>query len=428
MQYILALKAINPISLALDTSHECLNRYHRVLGRLVYALLVLHAVLYNVFFLGSGIWIRRFFAPIVFAGVVGSVAMHALTGTTMRAVRRWSYRVFFITHLTAALSVPPLIFFHAPSARLYLIEAAVIFTIDLAVRKTTAVTVTATLETVPGTDLIRVSAPLPAAKTARYRARPASHLYLSVPPSGRPSANPISPSHFIFEFLYNPFTVAAVSPSTDALSLVLRRSAGPMTSHLSSASSASSATAIKLPLTLDGPYGAASHSWPSLLSKNGGPHRILLFAGGVGATFILPIYNTLVTDHPAANVQFIWAIRTAADATWATSPTSPTGSNARSLLEDDNVQLFLTRDTGTATSTNGDRSGGSIEMGGLRGAKTRRPDIHNIVSRTFRQSQSKTIAVLVCGPTEMARDVRNAVRPWVMKGRDVWWHDESFGW
>ena len=419
MQYILALKAINPLALALDTSHEHLNRYHRVLGRLVYGLLVLHVVLYNVFFLASGLWVARFFAPVVFVGVVASFLMHALTGTAMRSVRRWSYRVFFVTHLVAAMAVPPLIFFHAPSARLYLIESVVVFIIDLAVRKTTAVTTPATLEAIPGTDLVRLTATLPAAKTARYRLRPASHVYLSVPPEGRPNANPTSPAHFVFDFLYNPFTVASTS-AADTISLVFRRNAGPMTSHLSSSAGED---APKLPLTIEGPYGAASLSFPSFLTGAGGPpHRVLLFAGGVGATFILPIYNTLLADYPASKVRFIWAIRAAADATWAVSLNESSGT---SLLDDENVQLFLTGDMGTTTSP---ANGSGIELGDLRRGNTKRPDIRKIVDDTFRLGQGETVAVLVCGPTEMARDVRNAVRPWVMKGRNVWFHDEAFGW
>lgn len=342
-------------------------------------------------------------------------------------MRRWSYRVFFVTHLVAALAVPPLIFFHAPSVRLYVVEAAGIFAVDLAVRKTTAVTAPASLEAVPGTDLIKLSVPLPPKKARQYLNRPASHVYLSVPPENRPA----SPANFIFDFLYNPFTVASVNESSNAISLVFRRQIGPMTTHLgnlaasSSSSSSSPDSETKLPLTIEGPYGAASLSFPDLLAKGGGAHRILLFAGGVGATFALPIYNALIAERPTSKVKFIWAIRAAADATWAVSLTSSEGG--KSLLDDDKVQLFLTGDMGSGSGPSPSASH-SYEMSDLRRRNAKRPDITKIVDDTFRLGQNETVAIMVCGPAEMVRDVRQAVRPWVMKGRNVWWHDEAFGW
>ena len=427
-QYILALKAINPLSLTLNTSHERVNRYHRVLGRITYGLLLVHIILYNIFFIESGIWVKRFFAPVVFAGVVASFGMHALNGTALRAVRQWSYRVFFVTHLMTAMFVPWLIFFHAPPVRLYVVEAALIFTIDLAVRKTTSVTAQATLETVPGTDLVKVSIPVPPKKTRQYLARPASHVYLSIPPENRPATNAS-----IFDFLYNPFTVASVDDKSDAVSLVLRRHAGPMTSHLgnlaaSSSSTSSTSTETKFALTVEGPYGEASLTFPEFL-VTGGAHRVLLFAGGVGATFAVPIYNALVADWPSTKVKLIWAIRAAADATWAVSlPSSTATEDGKSLLDDDNVQLFLTGDMGHDAPAAPSAAATGVEMSDLRRRNTRRPDITKIVDDTFRLGQGETVAVMVCGPLGMTQDVRRAVRPWVMKGRTVWWHEESFGW
>ncbi|RSL98452.1 hypothetical protein CEP52_010328 [Fusarium oligoseptatum] len=108
IQYLLALKALNPFAFILRSSHEHLNRYHRVLGRIIYFLLILHAIFYNIFFFESGIWVKRFFAPVVFAGVVGFAAFHALTGTAMARVREYSYRIFFVTHLVAAFFYPAL--------------------------------------------------------------------------------------------------------------------------------------------------------------------------------------------------------------------------------------------------------------------------------------------------------------------------------
>ncbi|VUC23663.1 unnamed protein product [Clonostachys rosea] len=432
IQYLLANKALNPFAWVFKSSHEQVNRYHRVLGRIIYSLLVLHLIFYNVFFIASSIWLKRFFAPVVFAGVVAFTGLHTLNGTAMREVRRWSYRVFFITHLVAALSVPPLIFFHAESARFYMIGALLVFTMDIGVRKIFVVTAPSTIEKVPGADIIKIEATLPAKKISSFAARPGSHIYLSIPPSSRPSQNMLSPSCFLYEFLFNPFSVAAVNEKTNSVTLVARARSGPMTARLSSLASGTSSSSSSDPvpqvsLNIDGPYGATGKAAQDLLSAK--VDRVLLFAGGVGATFALPIYQALLSDSNSSaatspKVKFIWAVRSASDATWAIS------SGAKSILDDDKVELFLTGDMGVGQDSSereGEQSRG-LEMDDLRRQSKKRPEAKKIIDDAFRKGSQESVAVMVCGPAEMAKDVRDAVRPWAMLGRPVHWHNEAFGW
>lgn len=417
IQYLLALKDLNPFAWVFRSSHEQVNRYHRVLGRVIYGILLLHIIFYNNFFLVAGVWTKRFFAPIVFAGVIASVGMHALFGTALSAVRRYSYRIFFIAHLTAALAVPVLVLFHAYSAELYLCEALLVFLVDLAARRWATIAAPSTLETVPGTDLIKISATLPATKLAKFDNRPGSHVYLSVPAESRPSKKLTSMSSVLYEFIFNPFTIASVDHNANLITLVARRRAGPLTSHLSNLSTSSNPTL----LNILGPYGPAGIAFPSLPSR--GYNRILLFAGGVGATFALPIYRAISHEAPFAQIKLIWAIRSAADATWATAAPSTGGDGSGSVLDDDNVQLYITGDMGlTDGSTDG------VEMSSFGRGNHKRPDIRKVVNDAFQARQEDAIAVVVCGPVELAKDVRASVRPWVMKGRKVWWHNESFGW
>ncbi len=51
IQYLLALKSLNPFAFVFQSSHEQVNRWHRVLGRLIYALLCMHAMLYLNYFI-----------------------------------------------------------------------------------------------------------------------------------------------------------------------------------------------------------------------------------------------------------------------------------------------------------------------------------------------------------------------------------------
>ncbi|KAL7797232.1 hypothetical protein V8C37DRAFT_370409 [Trichoderma ceciliae] len=440
IQYLLALKALNPYAFAFGSSHEHINRYHRLLGRIIYILVILHVIFYNNFFILSGIWLKRFFAPVVFCGVVASLGFDGLIGTALVRVRHYSYRLFFITHLGVALFAPVLLFFHAHSARIYAAESIVVFLVDLAVRKVGITHAASTLETIPGTNLVKISAPMSAQKIEEFRSRPGSHIYLSLPPKGRTSKYPASKS-FIFDLLFNPFTVASASEDSQSITLVARKQTGPMTNILSQFAATSPTTSSpednKITLAIEGPHGAIGKHFHRLLAW--GAARILLIAGGVGATFTLPLYHALQRDLPSAHAQFVWAIRSAGDATWAV-----TGNGSeKSLLDDDNVHIYLTENIGTSNDVNDSagnhhRRDGSIELENVvRGSRQqrtatgnnrRRPDIQKIVDDVFRHGIDEKVAVLVCGPEEMTREVRQRIGPWVIKGREVWWHNESFGW
>ncbi|KAL6852715.1 hypothetical protein ACO1O0_007263 [Amphichorda felina] len=438
IQCLLSLKRINPFAWAFFSSHEHVNRYHRVLGRVIYGLLVLHIIFYNIFFVASGIWEKRFFAPVVREGVIASLLLHALIATSSSFVRNRSYRLFFFIHQIFVWLAPTLIFFHASSARYYIVAGVVLLAIDLAARRRqTIYSAPSTLETVPGTNLIRIEATISPSQIPSFQARPGSHVFVQIPPASRPSRSLASGSNYIFELTRNPFTVSSVNAACNTITLIARRRAGPLTNHLSTLSSSSTDS----PVTLDiqGPYGAIGKSLPSLLA--GAYDRILLFAGGVGATFALPAYRAIHADSPTAHVTLVWAVRSAAEATWATSsaPDSSSSSGAASVLDDKNVQLFLTGDMGVA-DTSGPSGGEGVrgvemadlrrgERGGRSGVRNRkRPDVRKIVDDTFRKGREESVAVIVCGPAEMVRDVREGVRPWAMKGRRVWWHSEAFGW
>ena len=143
----------------------------------------------------------------------------------------------------------------------------------------------------------------------------------------------------------------------------------------------------------------------------------------------------------------VWAVRGAGDATWAV-----TGKEAQALLRDNNLRLFVTGSivdpadlassrreaSGQAEGSGaGDDGDGEVEMSAMyrdrrRGRYTsqhnrKRPDLKKIVDDLFKHGQEERVAVLVCGPREMARELREHLGPWVKKGRSVWYHKEGFG-
>ncbi|EJT75492.1 metalloreductase Fre8 [Gaeumannomyces tritici R3-111a-1] len=435
IQYLLSLKYLNPFAYVFRTSHEEVNKWHRVLGRIIYMLLLLHVVFYVNFLAQAGVLGRRIFAPIVFAGVVSWAGINLLMATALPMVRRFSYRIFFVTHLFVSFAVPVLIFFHAPPVRVSVCVALASVLADITVRRLRTMTGRAVMEAIPGTDLVKVTVAIPPGRSNAFRQHPGSHVYVSIPEAARPDLT--STSSLIYEFLFNPFTVADVDEATGDLTLVARRRTGPMTAALArfAKSSGSAAHAnydeTRIPLFVEGPYGAAKH-FPNLAGP--GFDRVLLVAGGVGATFAVPLYRAIRHDNPSAKVELVWALRGAGDATWA-------DKGPVSILADENVHLFLTGpllgDSAASGSSLAVPDGdGGTELNALyrRGGRLtaqhnrRRPDLRRLVDDVFRHGSEERVAVLVCGPEEMVRETRRCVGPWVSRGREVWWHNESFGW
>lgn len=435
LQYLLALKSLNPVVYLLRSSHEQVNRWHRVLARVTTALLCLHVSFYLNYFVQRN-RLHRLGHPVVVAGIVAFFCLNLLLTTALRSVRRFSYRLFFIIHLTVGIMMPLMIITHADSSKAFMVEALAVLFLDLASRKLDTVTGHATAESIPGTNLIKISASIPHSKVNRFRGHPGSHIYLSIPAAARKFASPTSISHLLFEFLFNPFTVAAVDNENGDLTLVARHSGGPMTkalgrlAHAAKSNSRNETDEHKIPLSIEGPYGSVT-SFPQLCSNF---DRVLLVAGGVGATFTIPIYRSIISENPGARIEMVWAIRDAGDATWAV-----TGEEAQALLKDDSVHIFLTgRAVESEGAAEGSGVGGSeMEMSAMYRDRRRnqhtsqhnrkRPDLKKIVDDLFKHGQEERVAVLVCGPNEMARELREHVGLWVRKGRSVWWHKEGFG-
>ncbi|RYP05411.1 hypothetical protein DL764_003836 [Monosporascus ibericus] len=428
IQYVLALKKFNPVALIFRSSHEGVNRWHRVLGRVIYYLMCLHAAFYLNYYYQMGILGQRIIDIVPALGLTAFIGMVVLNTTALSIIRRYSYRIFFITHLIVALALPPVVFFHHRSSTFYVVEALALFTIDLVLRKMDTFTTDASLVSIPGSNLIKIVAPVPPQKISRFRESPGTHVYLSVPASSRPSPSAVSAARYIFEFMFNPFTIASVDEHSTDLTLIARCLNGPMTQNLTRLANGST-EGIKTPLSIEGPYGSAAR-FPNFA----GPEfdQILLVAGGVGASFVLPVYRSVLGENPGAAVTMVWAVRSASDATWPASDVS------QSILKDDKVQLYLTGDILESRSGTGSLSAGDTELEMDHLSQTqpkyspdhsrRRPDLQKIVDDVFKHGVEERVAVLVCGPEGMADELRRCVGTWVRKGRKVWWHNESFGW
>ena len=187
----------------------------------------------------------------------------------------------------------------------------------------------------------------------------------------------------MFDYLYNPFTVASVDESDGSITFIARTREGPMTGVLNAFAAATPGPATEartITLGIEGPYGSMAKHFHDLL--NWGAARVLVVAGGVGATFAVPVFQALQSELPSSKVQLVWALRSAGDAAWAVSAGSPD----KTILEDDSVQLYLTGDVGS--DADGSHAG-AVEMeplrrvGGRLGAQNRRkrPDRRDLLPR-----------------------------------------------
>ncbi|KAI9745978.1 MAG: hypothetical protein M1818_000659 [Claussenomyces sp. TS43310] len=421
LHYLLSMKSVySPLVLAFRTSHEKLNTYHRISGRIIYSLLMLHGIFYLNFFYQAGLVKTRLTSFVVIVGVISFALLTVLAGTSLARVRRWSYRLFFVLHLTLGISILPLLFFHASPLRLYVVEAAVLFILDIIARKLDTVTGYAKITLIPGTRLIKLVVPVPASKIERFRAAAAQHVYLSIPPPSTPST-----THFpsIHDLLFNPFTVADVSES--AITIVLRVLKGPTSTALEHLTQLSKATP---PINIEGPCGT-SQQFSNLATQF---DRILLVAGGVGATYTFPIYKHIqrswATEGSAAGkISLVWSMKVAAEAVWAAE-----SEDLHVIQKDPNIRIFLTGPESVSPESplpeDSSVEKKDLQIKSLDNAESGRPDLKQIVDSTLRHAENEKVAILVCGPAEMARELREHAGEWVARGRHIWWHDESFGW
>jgi NAD(P)H-flavin reductase len=256
-------------------------------------------------------------------------------------------------------------------------------------------------------------------KLVRFQVKPGQHVYLSMP--SKPTCTGSK------SLLSNPFTVSDVTASE--IALVLRARRGPTTQTLRTHADRFKTHPL---ISLEGPYGG----FLPVAKLASSVDRILLVAGGIGATFILPIYRALqeqleLEAGGSDRLNLTWALRSAAEADWATD------SEKQTFAQSSNAHIYLTRHHLRGNALENTFNGEGMEMDELResdetigGVKplAGRPDLKDIVDETFSYHVDERVAVIFCGPQGMGRELRNHVGKWGARGRAVIWHQESFGW
>ncbi len=459
LHFLLAWKSpYSPIQFLTRHSHEELNRYHRALGRIVTFLFLLHASFYLYFFVLSGLLAKRVREADVILGICGVVLFGAIMTTSLRAIRTWSYRVFLAVHISGSLLLVPVLHFHVRHVRPYIWESAVTYMVGQILRYYNTTTIEGTITTIPDTNLVRIRIRIPSLSKASidnhtskaWLSGAAQHIYLSVPFA----YSGISRS-LVAKLLTNPFTIASLPKPDNSVVLIARTSQG-TTKRIATiaAGHLQDEEPKEILLSLEGPYGASRY-FPNFSKFS----AVLLIAGGVGATFTVPLYRNIhslqALKRRPRKLHMVWAVRDEAEARWGLSEDMLENSESDSNLNHNatasqctsSIDVYVTRTTrgaarerrGTGTShadlddiqlstwqpaTNSpaERDASIYKPLFNRG----RPDLGAIVSATFSDCNFQDkMAVIVCGPHSLAHAVREQVDHWVHR-TDIFWHVEQF--
>ncbi|MCJ1307090.1 hypothetical protein MMC25_000736 [Agyrium rufum] len=464
LHYILSIKSpYSPIQSLTYLSHEELNPYHRLLGRILSILFTLHALFYLNFYIQVSVLAKRIRDPDVQLGLLALFHFLTVNASALQVVRNYSYRLFYGLHIVLSFTILPVLWFHVEHVRDYVLKTAIVYGVSVAYTHLVALRkVKARIEmagegksedtsTSSSTNIAKITLTVP--RSWKFSA--GQHIYIRLPNV------PVLPF-----FPLNPFSIASAPSESKKedkkIELLIRTLNGP-TSILSQSSS----TKAPLPtsLSVSEPYGA-SQNFPDLLSYD----RVLFFAGGIGATFTMPLYIDLLSrlraiqsrddqtsakqgsDDPSDSkavpadslqvrtpqqpskksqakdhreglpvLQHIWTVRSYDDIQWAISDLQPHPLNS-------GFQVFISQGKSQKDSIPGGGSDLGDETPRFQ-IQSGRPDFDAITDEILKESSGKRIAVLVCGPKGLERDVRKSVGQWVYKeDLEVWWHAEGFGW
>jgi len=152
-------------------------------------------------------------------------------------------------------------------------------------------------------------------------------------------------------------------------------------------------------------------------------------------------------ERVVEGVRFVWTVREVRDARWGIEMMreqsggvpkpvevhvtgAGRGDEALRAKGDEAIELQEREGLmgGTRESSDVNAAGAAKDDGDAHVMKIGRPDLRAVVDEVFASGVSDRVAVLGCGSGGMGKSLRREVGRWVGKGRDVFWHNEEFGW
>ena len=422
-QYLLAFKtSMSPVTLATGLTHERLNAYHRLFGRIVHSLLATHALLYLRFFLVINILQKRIQDRDVRLGVIAFWLVNLLGIFALPIVRKKLYHnLFYRSHVAISGLLVVVLFFHVPYTRMYVLQAGAFWMANGYFRTRVTEKTTIRCEALEGTQLLKATFDIDKSG-ALADWTPGQHVYLS-----RGILGP-----------RNPFTIVDATKGSSKrhmkMTLVARNLGGPQTAALTR----SVGYAEREELSVEDPYGEASEYMHQLTEHAKNTGQILLIAGGVGATYAVPIYQHLLHSRGnTAGIKLMWLVKSSNDAQWGVEILRQTTSAVDvgiciTQKSQQKFDLFSTTKGIKSIETSSRSDVRSIIQGAIASSKGEAGN-GSLVSNAKRDPRKEKrtydkLTILLCGPPSLSQTVRSEVGKHVIGyGKDVDWYEEQFG-
>ncbi|KAI5782687.1 ferric reductase [Geopyxis carbonaria] len=399
----------NFVTFITGVSHEKLQVFHRWTSWAMYVLALVHTFPFIVFHIWKGDMMMQYKTTIWYwSGIAALLPQTWLTILSLGPVRNRYYEFFKSMHYVMTILFVVFFFLHCNfrlSSWDYFIATAVVYGLSLFAswgKTYLQPSHTAVLESL-GERMVRVTVP------TSMKWRPAQHVFLRFTTMGAHSAT----SH--------PFTICSLPAPTSSkepgagpseLKFYIRPHGG-LTGRLGTVAEGRPGSAM--PVTLEGPYGG--------LTKDLGKfERVLVVAGGSGASLIVPVLESVGGRVP---VHVIWCVKTSAALSW------PSADFLRLSSATTTVSVYI---TGGQLNTEKNIAAMSATPGVDVNATGCRPDLAALI-RT-EAAAVKSMALAACGPASLLFDVQNAaagLQLRILAGtagplEEVYLHAEHFAW
>ncbi|KAI1850219.1 hypothetical protein JX265_002116 [Neoarthrinium moseri] len=286
----LALKN-TPLAILTSYSYERLNPLHQIAGYTTIVYMILHSVIYCVYFIQKQRWdiLHEDFTT---AGIVLGFAMFA-SGVEALVLRRLQYELFYVFHIVLFMMMVVTLALHRPELEAEKVGmvaciAAGIWALDRLIRFSrllyNGINNEATVHPLPnGGTQILLRKPLP-------RSRPGAHCFVWLPK--------------VRLFETHPFTIVATSPTE----LIVNTYSG-FTRDLHKYALKNPGASLRV--SLEGPYG----TFPDPIDFD----KVVLVAGGSGASFTFGLASNMLskmTETSDKQIDFIWTVKERDNLSW----------------------------------------------------------------------------------------------------------------
>ncbi|WVQ77275.1 hypothetical protein IAR50_006959 [Cryptococcus sp. DSM 104548] len=429
----------NPITILTGVSHERLQVYHRWSGWIMYVLALIHTFPFIVVDIEMGMMVETWQTDFyTFSGVICLIPQTVLVLFSIGVIRDRFYETFKSIHYVMAAWFVVLLFLHCGftlTSAYYFVGFAVTYTLSLIVR---------------WGIVLRNGFQ----HRAHIELLDQDMLLVSIPTSLKWKPG----QHFFFRFFTrdlhaltsHPFTVAT-SPSRQfteqsAIKLYIKKHRGMTESLFEKAEEMGDVRVV-----LDGPYGGIN-------GDLGDYERVLLIGGGSGGSFISSALQDLLDRHSSITckeVTVVYACRTLPDSAWFLQSfidlsrssfdikvnlffhvSSATTARIEKVPQINDPDEKVIEPSSPSTSLPFLACPSLSSSAPAETTETILPDRPNL-SQHIRALTAfhGTAGVAVCGPKEMAYDVRNTVAAEQLKVfagnvgcSELFLHTEAFGW